>query len=895
MKRAQHLRLAALLLAMAVAAAFAATPAGTVIRNQAAALVEGETYYSNTVETTVLPVCSVSLTPSGTPANPGQATNTTAGGTAYLAYQLTNTGNDNFTFDLAEQQDATSNWTPAATAIYLDVNRNAQVDPGEQQVQQVTLDAGDSAWLVLEVVAPDQGTGDLFITPVATCPQGESDDENYGRVSIVSGPALQVEKTIAPTQARPGDVVHVTLTVRNVGDQATGAAVTLTDDLSGLGAVSYVAGSAAAPKGDVEYSDGSSWSASEPAAVSGVRLVLAGLEVGEEALLEFDLSVNDDATPQFVQNEAVAEGPGGPAQAVATLEVLPGYDLYLGPRGNPRALPGGEGSDDDRQQADLIVDQTYCFEHTLENASTAADTFTLTASGLPANVHGTFNITPTVPLPLPVHLEAGEQLDFLFCVTASELVQPFTVDLVATSEASGNSNHTYDEVSRVFPAGELVLTKAVEPQGTVTAGTELTYRLHFKNGYPVEATNIVVDDWLDGNLEYLSSSPEGEYDAVRHRVRWQMASIPAGGEWQAELRVRVKDGTPDDTLIENRFELQADQTPNTLVSNTTRTPVWSSALLLQKQVNPAAARLGDRLHYTLTISNPSTAALTVTLADKPEPHLAYIAGSASPAEPDQDDGRLIWGNLTVGAGETLTVTYDMRVLAGAPQKLVNVAVAQGVSSSGAAVASSQATASVQSVEGVFLARRATVVGRVFLDANRDGRFDPGRDVPLAGARVLLPDGRQALTDANGNYAFRDLEAGVWQILLDPRTAPFPPLPHPEALGDGYRHRVSAWGLTTSDFPLEAPAGVIKAVRRTTLFLGPLRLDKTIVPLDENRFRVVLHLQSDEALPELTVRDPLPGGGEKTFSYAEFKGDETITYELEGPPALTDPEVRWRYP
>ncbi len=895
MKRAQHFRLAALLLAMTFAAAFAATPAGTIIRNQAAALVEGETYYSNTVETTVLPVCFVSLNPSGTPAYPAQTSNTTAGGTAYLAYQLNNAGNDRFTFDITEQRHASSDWTPAATAIYLDANHNAQIDPGEQEVQQVTLEAGDSAWLILEVETPDQGTGDLYITPVAVCPQGERDEDNYGRVRLVNGPALQVEKTISPPQARPGESIRVVLTVRNVGDQATGGAVTLTDDLSLLGGVTYVGGSAAAPKGEVEFSDGTSWMTSEPANVTGVRLALAGLEVGEEAVLSFSLRMDADATPQIQQNEAVAEGPGGPAVAAASLETLPGYDLYLGPRDNPRALPGGEGSTDDRQQDDLIVDQTHCFAHTLENASTIADTFTLSASGLPANVHGTFNITPTVPLPLPAHLEAGEKLDFLFCVTANEMVQPFTADLVATSEASGESNHTYDEVRRVLPVGELILTKTVDPEGTVTAGSELTYTLHFENGYPVEVTNATVDDWLDDNLEYLSSSPAGVYDPARHRVRWRIASMPAGGEWQAEVKVRVREDTPDDTLIENQFTLQADQTPNTLVSNTTRTPVWSSELLLQKQVNPVEARLGDRLHYSLTVSNPSTAALTLTLTDTPEPHLAYIPGSASPGEPESEEGRLTWRDINLGPGEVLTVTYDMRVLAGAPQKLVNVAVAQGVSSSGAAVASSQASASVRAVEKVFLSRRTTIVGRIFLDADRNGRYDAGSDVPLAGARLLLPDGRQVLTDAGGKYAFRDLEAGIWQIVLDPATAPFPPLPHPEAMGDGYRHRVSAWGLTTSDFPLAAPEGLVDAIRQTTLFMGPLRLEKRVIPLAEGRFRVVLHLQSSELLPELTVRDPIPGGGEKKFSFAEFQGDKTITYELEGPPAITDPEVRWRYP
>ena len=896
MKRALTLRLATYLLVTLVAAAFAATPAGTTISNQAAALVEGETYYSNTVETTVLPVCFVSLTPDGTPTQPGQTTSVVPSGSAYLAYQISNTGNDSFTFNLSLAEDASSAWTPTATAIYLDTNHNSQVDPGEQQVQQVTLAAGESAWIVVEVKAPAQGSGDLFITPRAACPQGGSaDTENYGRVRLLSGPALQVEKSISPPEARPGELVHVSLVVRNAGDAPAGGTVYLTDDISTMSGVSYEPGSATAPKGEIQFFDGSNWQTSEPSVVVGVRLQLSGLAVGEEAILEFDLRVDADAQPHTVQNHASATGPGGPAEAVAALQILPGYRHYLGPRGNPRALPGGEGSADDRQEADLIVDQTYCFGHTLENASTVADDFDLSASGIPANVQATFNITPTVPLSLPVRLGAGESLEFLFCVTASDLVQPFTADLVATSRATGAENHTYDAIAHVYPTGNLTLTKSVQPQGTVSAGTELTYTLHFKNEYPIDVTSVVINDWLDDHLEYLSSTPAGEYDAARHRVRWRVATVAPGAEWQATLRVRVKNTTPDDTRIENRFTLQADQVPNALASNITRTPVWSSQLLLQKQVNPPKARFGERLHYTLTVSNPSTAALTVTVTDTPDPHLLYLNGSGTPVEPEVQGGKLIWQNLSVAAGQTLRLEYDMRVEPGAPKKILNVAVAQGVSSSGTAVASTQAVASVLDVEEVFLARRTTLVGRVYLDVKRDGRFEEGKDIPLAGARVLLADGRQAITDAAGNYSFRDLEAGIWQVTLDSQTAPFAPLPHPEALADGYHHRVSAWGLTVSDFPLRAPAGLIKAIRRTSLVMGPLRVDKSLVPLESERYRIVLHLQSSEALPELTLRDPLPGGGEKVFEFATFAGEKTITYELEGKAALTDPEVRWRYP
>jgi len=887
--------LAALLTAL-LTAAFAATPAGTVISNQASALVEGRTYYSNLVETVILPVCSVAITPDGTPASPAQTANTIAGGTAFLPYLITNNGNTSSTFNLSLLRDQSSDWVPADTTFYLDNNCNGQVDSGEQAVTSVDLDADASACLIVAVQTPDPASGDLYISPVAACPQGQGDQNNFGRVHILSGPTLAVSKDVTPNQVLPGGLIRVSLSVQNDGDAATNDTVYLSDNLAALSGVSYEPSSALATSGNIEYFNGSSWVAQEPATVSGIRLVLDNLGPAEAAVLTFYMRVDDDAQPRVVENRAVAQGPGGPAEAVDDFEILPKHEVFLGPKGNPRALPGGEGSEYDRQEIPYVIaGQKYCFEHTLENDSTVADSFDLGVSGLPEGVQGSFYLDSNTPLEIPVELEAGESIDFLFCVEASEPVPPFTADIKAVSTTTGNENHTYDKVGQVLPADGLVPSKQVDPQGTVTAGTELTYTLQFENDHPIDLTNVVVKDQLDGHLEYISSNPPANYNSEQHSLEWELGSLASGTPWSATVTVKVKEDTPDDVLVENTFSVLADQLPDGVDSNTTETPIWSSQLLLEKQVNPAEAHLGDLLHYVLKAHNPSTAAMTVTITDTPAAGLLYVAGSAVPAEPEQKDGQLIWKAITLAPGETITIEYDMRVVPGASQELVNVAIAEGSSNSGAAIARSRAIAKTRIAEEVFLPKRATIIGRVFLDADRDGKFDEGTDLPLAGARLLLPNGQQVLTDALGNYAFRNVDAGIWEITLDPATAPFSPLPQPEAMDDGYRHRVSAWGVTVSDFPLVAPAGLIEAVRGTSLLMGPMRLDKQIIPLDDGRFRVVLHLHSSELLPELTVRDPLPGGGEKSFNLPEFEGDKTITYELEGQPVLTDPEVRWRYP
>ena len=332
-----------------------------------------------------------------------------------------------------------------------------------------------------------------------------------------------------------------------------------------------------------------------------------------------------------------------------------------------------------------------------------------------------------------------------------------------------------------------------------------------------------------------------------------------------------------------------------MLSPSVENRVWSTTLQIQKSVARSRVRVGEKIGYRIRIVNPGTVAVTVDLTDRPDPRLRYVAGSAQPVEPELVDGLLVWRKVELGPGESKEFTYEMRVTAGAFGRLVNVASARGASVSGSSVQTGEVRALVEIDDPLFAQRRATLVGRVFLDVNQNGRFDRGVDRPLPGARVVLSNGLQVTTDGFGRYAFRDLESGVWLVKLDASSAPFEPLPHPEAVGEGYAHRIQAFGLTTSDFPLRAPAGWVEKRRSTRLVMGPLVLEKELLPLDEGRYRVVIRLSTREPLPEFELRDPLPEGGFKVFRFEVLEGEKTLTYDLEAPVWLTDPEVRWRYP
>jgi len=66
--------------------------------------------------------------------------------------------------------------------------------------------------------------------------------------------------------------------------------------------------------------------------------------------------------------------------------------------------------------------------------------------------------------------------------------------------------------------------------------------------------------------------------------------------------------------------------------------------------------------------------------------------------------------------------------------------------------------------------RRSITGNVFIDADGDGQYKPGKDTPVAGAMITI-GGSLAVSDANGAYTLRDLPAGRIGLLVRwPKTS-----------------------------------------------------------------------------------------------------------------------------
>jgi large repetitive protein len=184
-------------------------------------------------------------------------------------------------------------------------------------------------------------------------------------------------------------------------------------------------------------------------------------------------------------------------------------------------------------------------------------------------------------------------------------------------------------------------------------------------------------------------------------------------------------------------------------------PDVSGSVVLTKTTPQRNVTRGQLVPYTITLNNNAGLMITdVAIVDRMPAGFTYVKGSALldsvPTEPTVDvaAGTLSWSGLTVAGTQVRTVKLLLLVGAGAGEgEYVNRAQAS-IAVTGAAI-SGEATARVRVTPDLTF-DCTDVFGKVFNDANRNGRQDGGED-GLPGVRVVTARGLQATTDQYGRY------------------------------------------------------------------------------------------------------------------------------------------------
>ncbi|MFC3862297.1 DUF11 domain-containing protein [Deinococcus antarcticus] len=872
---------------------------------------------SNRVVTVVQGVCAVSITPNGQ-----DSVFAMGGDQVSFGFTITNAGNQAYTLPISATG---SGLTPAPEVVlYLDTNGNGVVDAGETPVSSVNLPADGMAKVVARVQVATGTQGQALVNLVASCGNGGDQATATATVQVSPPPTLNVTKSFTPALVKPGTETTVNVSTTNSSTYAS-REVILTDPLAeevAQGLV-FVPGSASSNIGVIEYTaDGSTWSVTAPNVVMGIRVRVDALAPAASINLTFKMRAEEKADGKKILNVATASSSGQSVSGQATADVryLPG--VAIGPVGKPLAP---EGTPEDSQTRPFaVVGKELCFDHTVQNTGDVKDNFRITITFPAGAATTTLYGADGKALVQPIALNPNETALVRVCYTPTQ-ASPIDARITVNGDR-GTSNTTRDlvtdvqsglpELKKSYVATSVDLQNqpiTLKDGATVAVGDTVTYTLSVKNPYTRALTNVQVSDPIPAHVNFVSASDSGVRSGVQGEevVTWNLGTLQPGETRTLTIVTKVSDRSVDGENLKNIFNMTSTELGTApLPSNEVNTPVWNAQLIINKDVSSKLVVYGDRLTYTLRIRNASatTAIESATLTDVPMKGLLYLPGTATLdgkplADPTIMNGVMQWNVGSIPASGEIVVTYDMRVTPEASGDLLNIATVTGVGAGGAAkaIASNRAQATAK-LDPLKFAPLADLIGIVFVDRNRNGLFEAGLDTPVERARVILAGGRLVLTDTKGRYHFANVPTGTWALRLDPNTTPYPPLQKPQEGGLDGTQTVHVRGLTSVDFPLAPLGGDITAIRRTTLTMGDVKVEKAVYAVKDG-YVVTIKITTPGALTDFHMEDPLPGGatlkeGRNTLSTNLSAGETNLTYHFDwtGAPnaATTDPIVSWRY-
>ena len=950
--RAVPALLAALLLA---GLAHAQTPAGTVVTNVASAAFVGSdgsarTTPSNPVQSDVTAVCGLTITPDGTLASPGHAVLARPGETISLPYLFTSASNVSADFDLEALLDPASALAPASIAVHRDLNGNGVLDPGEPVVTELTgVAPGTTVALLLVITLADDASvaGDVFVDVVGRCASDPTivDAGNVALVAVAREGVRDFVKNAVPAPGSalaPGDELTYTIGF-TVNEFALTDAV-LSDTLDPLLEPPSAFGVTldGVPQPGVAVYD--------PASRT-VSAAFATLPAGSRVELSVVTSVRADApAAAIVRNQAeLVHDDGAEVSNTTEHTVLGVCRIAITPDGTV-AEPGQSVE----RVAGFTAVLTYVVRNTgnlpadvlLRAAVLAASSVTpldvrimldLDGDGLPGvgepvvtsladlPVGGSAALLVLIDLPADAAVGGEVFLDLVgACADAPALVDDGNVGRVVVAPIG-----SHGPVKRSQP-----------PSGeTVYPGALLRYEIAFTAG-PAPLRDVVVRDMLDPRLEAPSLVVEGTIvdpdtglSAVATAtfadgtITWRLAEVPAGMTVTLAFETAVRREVPTGVVVSNRATVNAGDAGER-DSNLTEHPVESLLIGLTKTATPEEVRPGGLLSYLLVASNPSPdVGLPETdLVDTLPAEVRYVPGttrvtladgSELALEPDVDAGTLRWSLPPLAPGERHEVRFDVRVLPhlAAGAALVNRAELRAMGADGEVVVAAAASVATLVAPGA-LSPRSVLLGTAFVDLDRDGLFDREVDVPLAGLRLYLPDGRSTVTDVEGRYTFPDLAAGVTSLKLDATTLPPRWLERtPAEVADGlWRLILQPGTIVRQDLPFAPPEAELSARERFTVTMGPVTLVKSWADAEGGAAEVVLVVTVSESVRGLVVVDELPAGarllgvparsdGETmavdglTFGLGDLAAGDAVEVRYEVAPAgatfqLTPPRIRW---
>ena len=304
---------------------------------------------------------------------------------------------------------------------------------------------------------------------------------------------------------------------------------------------------------------------------------------------------------------------------------------------------------------------------------------------------------------------------------------------------------------------------AAEPAGGFTPGTTVTYTITLTNEGPNPATGVIAQDKLPTGVTFVSSTGDGDYDAVTGKWDLRDEVIEKDTTRTRTIVVRV---TPEaaGSIVTNTATIEhQDQFGDKTADNTSSVPLTAGYTIAGKLYNDADASFSSD-----NGENPYSG-VTVALLKKDGTPVLDKDGNPVTAVTDAE-GKYSFAGLPLGEYKVSVVDPTSGSLAGTKPTEAYT----GRYKTSADVTIAEATGSVIDVNFGFV-KPASVGDYTWMDVNRDGLQDadepalPGVTVTLThadGSAVTDASGNPVAavtTDANGKYKFENLLPGDYKV------------------------------------------------------------------------------------------------------------------------------------
>jgi uncharacterized repeat protein (TIGR01451 family) len=215
-------------------------------------------------------------------------------------------------------------------------------------------------------------------------------------------------------------------------------------------------------------------------------------------------------------------------------------------------------------------------------------------------------------------------------------------------------------------AVDLQVTKTASAD-TVPQGEDATFVIVVRNDGAATATGVEIADALPDGLTLVAATPsQGRYDAATGR--WLLGTLAPRARETLVVAARAE-GVG--TLVNTAARLVADQADVFPANDTDTAPVTvipppgaDVDLALVKRAAPAVVPVGDRVTYTLEVTNRGAGPATgVVVTDVLPAQVRFESAVASPGSCGVDADRITCGLGTVVAGTTASVTIQATRLA----------------------------------------------------------------------------------------------------------------------------------------------------------------------------------------------------------------------------------------